>query len=623
MNTPDSLVPRETAQHMTDPHLRAKEAELEAIINGTPFMLTRCSRDLRYLFVSDAYAAMLGRDRRDLTGKSIVEIMGQEGFAAIRPHVEAVLRGERVEYETDVPFQGIGTRALHVVYTPDRDGAGNVKGWIGSILDVTERKRTEQELRAREAELETIVQRTPFILIRNSLDSRYRFVSDAYAQMIGRRPEEIVGKTIREVVGEEGYKTVEPYIKKVLAGERVEYEREVHYHGIGPRFLHGVYMPEKDEQGNVIGWIASINDVTERKRAEAQRDLLVAELSHRVKNTLATVLSIAHLSFSKAPSPEQARRSFDDRIRALAHTHARLADANWSGVSLATIVRDETAPYSGANVRIEGPDILLSPKLAVTLGMAMHELATNAAKHGALSTKNGVLAVKWEIDKSADEVRIEWVEAGGPCVSEPRHSGFGRLLLERALASDLNGAVKLSFPKEGLRCLISFPLDGHSTVHTREKSARNQGAASRAELPEGDRYGLATRQRDRQTRVLVVEDEALLAMELEELLDTAGHSIVGPFASLARAIDAAQREKIDVALLDTNLNGEMVYPVADELTRRGIPFLFVTGYGPLHVPDRFRSVTRVAKPIDPAALAGELQRCCEVRSAGSPARQAS
>jgi CheY-like chemotaxis protein len=115
--------------------------------------------------------------------------------------------------------------------------------------------------------------------------------------------------------------------------------------------------------------------------------------------------------------------------------------------------------------------------------------------------------------------------------------------------------------------------------------------------------------------VLVVEDEALLAMELEELLDTAGHSIVGPFANLARAIDAAQREKIDVALLDTNLNGEMVYPVADELTRRGIPFLFVTGYGPLNVPERFRSVTRVAKPIDPAALASELQRCCQVWSA--------
>jgi DNA-binding response OmpR family regulator len=108
--------------------------------------------------------------------------------------------------------------------------------------------------------------------------------------------------------------------------------------------------------------------------------------------------------------------------------------------------------------------------------------------------------------------------------------------------------------------------------------------------------------------VLVVEDEALLAMELEELLDGAGCTVVGPFSDVARALDAAHRERIDVALLDMNLNGEMVYPLADELTRKGVPFLFVTGYGALDVPERFRSITRVAKPIDPADLANELQR---------------
>ncbi len=170
-------------------HLRAKEAELEAIINGTPFMLTRCSRDLRYLFVSEAYAAMIGRRPKEVVGRPIAEIMGETGFEAIRPHIEAVLHGNRVQYEQDVNFAGVGTRTLSVVYTPEKNEQGSVKGWIASILDMTERKRTEQALRAREAELETLVSRTPFILIRNSLDSRYRFVSEAYAQMIGRRPE--------------------------------------------------------------------------------------------------------------------------------------------------------------------------------------------------------------------------------------------------------------------------------------------------------------------------------------------------------------------------------------------------------------------------------------------------
>jgi PAS domain S-box-containing protein len=425
--------------------------------------------------------------------------------------------------------------------------------------------------------------------------------------MVGRRPEEIVGKTIREIVGEEGFKTVEPYIQKVLAGERVEYEREVSYQGFGPRFLHGVYMPEKDEAGNVIGWIASINDITERKRAESQRDLLLAELSHRVKNTLATVISIAHLSFFKAASPEQAQRAFDQRIRALAQTHARLADANWSGVSFGAIVHDDAAPYHGANVRIEGPDIVLSPKLAVSLGMALHELATNAAKYGALTRKSGMVAVSWELDRSDGQVRLHWIESGGPSVTEPAHTGFGRLLLERALASDLNGEVKLDFAKDGLHCLISFPLDSHSAAQTHAAGPRRD-AGAQTHSPPHDQHSASAHTEGRQARVLIVEDEALLAMELEEFLDRGGYAIVGPFGNVGRAIEATHREMIDVALLDMNLNGEMVYPLADELSRRGIPFIFVTGYGALHVPERFRGVPRVPKPIDPAALANELRR---------------
>jgi PAS domain S-box-containing protein len=468
------------------------------------------------------------------------------------------------------------------------------------------------DLRAREAELETIVKRTPFILIRCSPDLRYRFVSEAYARMIRRRPEEIIGQPLREIIGEEGFKTVLPHIKKVLAGERAEYDCEVHYQGVGRRFLHGVYMPEKDEQGHVIGWIASIADITERKRAESQRDLLVAELSHRVKNTLATVISIAHLSFSKARSADEARRSFDERIRALAQTHARLAEANWSGVSLEAIIRDETAPYQDgvSNVLIGGPNITLSPKTAVSLGMAIHELATNAAKHGALSTKVGSLEITWQFAASENEVQISWIESGGPSVSEPQHSGFGRMLLERALASDLNGKVKLDFAKEGLNCLIAFPLDRQSAATVEDAVPDRHAVASAS----ADRTLSPSGKSSNETRILIVEDESLLAMELKEFLQAAGYKIVGPFSDLARATEAAHREPIDLAVLDSNLNGEMVYPLADELSAQGVPFIFVTGYGAPNLPERFRSAPRVSKPFDPAALINALQRLFTPRS---------
>ena len=200
-------------------------------------------------------------------------------------------------------------------------------------------------------------------------------------------------------------------------------------------------------------------DISGRKQAEAQRDLLVAELSHRVKNTLATVISIARQSFATNPDAVEAQRSFNARIRALGQTHSRLAEANWSGVSLETVLLDELAPYrreDGANLRASGPVTMLDAKHALTLGMAIHELATNAAKYGALSTENGVVDVGWEVD--GEQLQITWSESGGPPVMPPKRNGFGRLLIERVLAADLEGDVRMDFAGEGLKCVISVPL---------------------------------------------------------------------------------------------------------------------------------------------------------------------
>jgi PAS domain S-box-containing protein len=215
-----------------------------------------------------------------------------------------------------------------------------------------------------------------------------------------------------------------------------------------------------DANGNPRKFAGICMDVTERRRTEEQRDLLVAELSHRVKNTLATVVSIAQQSFAKDQTVEEARESFSDRIRALGQTHGRLAEANWSGVSFETLLLDEFAPYrsEATNIKLSGPSIRLSPKQALTLGMAIHELATNAAKYGALSLKGGRVGVVWEV--AGDHLAIHWAEAGGPPVKVPRRSGFGRLLLERALAADLKGEVRLDFAPTGLRCDIIVPLDG-------------------------------------------------------------------------------------------------------------------------------------------------------------------
>jgi two-component sensor histidine kinase len=249
-------------------------------------------------------------------------------------------------------------------------------------------------------------------------------------------------------------------VQRAARGEEVRnFEEEIRFDDGTSRYLLGNATPLRDAGGDACGAVAAFVDITDRKKAEEQRDLLVAELSHRVKNTLATVVSIAQQSFSKDQTVEDARHSFSGRIKALGQTHGRLAETSWSGVSLETILLDEFAPYrrsDSPNVRLAGPPVSLNPKQALTLGMAIHELVTNAAKHGALSSEGGSVDVAWGID--AGELAIHWKETGGPRVSGPSRSGFGRLLLERALAADLRGKVRLDFAETGLKCDIVVPL---------------------------------------------------------------------------------------------------------------------------------------------------------------------
>lgn len=230
----------------------------------------------------------------------------------------------------------------------------------------------------------------------------------------------------------------------------------------GPvRWLEAFGRLTRNADGNPQKLAGVCMDITERKENELQRDLLVAELSHRVKNTLSTVISIEQQSFLNSSSIEGARRSFTDRIRALAHSHARLAEGNWSGVSLEAVLREELALYQqqdGRNVRLSGPPVTLKPKCALTLGLAVHELATNAAKYGALSSNVGNVEVRWTIEPQEQALTISWLESGGPPVSPPKRSGFGRLLLERAIASDLSGRVELDFAERGIRCVVQLPV---------------------------------------------------------------------------------------------------------------------------------------------------------------------
>jgi two-component system NtrC family sensor kinase len=209
------------------------------------------------------------------------------------------------------------------------------------------------------------------------------------------------------------------------------------------------------------GAVVQIIDVTERRQAEERQELLMAELSHRVKNTLATVLSIGKQTRRRHADTDSFWQSFEGRLRALSETHNLLADHFWEWVQLTDVIRHEVTPYAQEphDVRIDGPAIDLRPKAALALALVFHELATNAAKYGAFSQAGGHLEVLWTLtDGEQPCIHLSWKETGGPPTAVPTTSGFGTTLIQRSLAYELQGATALRFEPDGLRCDIEFPF---------------------------------------------------------------------------------------------------------------------------------------------------------------------
>jgi two-component system CheB/CheR fusion protein len=210
--------------------------------------------------------------------------------------------------------------------------------------------------------------------------------------------------------------------------------------------------------------LLAIEDTTERTRADAHRDRLVDELSHRVKNTLATVQSLANRTIRQAKTLDQFRTAFDGRLQALARAYDLLVAENWTGADIGQLARWTLDPYrvdGDERITIEGPKLILAPKAGTAMVMILHELATNAAKYGALATPAGRLNVKWDLGaREGDrEFQLSWTETGGQRVEPPTRQGFGTRLIEGSAAYELKGSAKLDFRAEGLHCGVTFPWD--------------------------------------------------------------------------------------------------------------------------------------------------------------------
>ena len=342
----------------------------------------------------------------------------------------------------------------------------------------------------------------------------------------------------------------------------------------------------------------------ERRRMATRDQLMMAELDHRVKNTLANIEALVIQTSASADSVSAFVEGLAARIHSMAKAHSLLSQSRWEGVAIKTLLMEDLAPYLRGPEPFEvvGPDLVLTSKSALALSLAVHELATNAAKFGALSNSIGRVAIRWAMNDHGG-LDLSWTETGGPAVTPPTRRGFGTTLIEQALAMETDGQATLHYLRSGLVCDVSLPL---SSISDFLAAVDPSVVALPAHKPQPESQGNAL-------RVLVVEDSFMIVSMLELVFDSFGWTMVGPAARIPKALELIASENIDAALLDVNLAGQMSWPVAAALQARGVPFVLSTGYDVEQIlPASLKGAAVIRKPYNVPELKKIISQIVEV-----------
>lgn len=347
---------------------------------------------------------------------------------------------------------------------PIFDDKGEIIEWFGAASDITARREAEEALRKSEEQCRGYLECSSDVVYRMSADwSEMRHLTGKGFIADTLQPDR---DWLAKYIHPDDQPMVTEAINEAIRGKTpFELEHRVLRVDGTLGWSHSRAIPLCDADGGIFEWFGTASDVTERKRHEHHQKLLVNELNHRVKNTLATVQSIALQTLRNAAGPEQAREQITARLIALSKVHDVLTQTSWERAQLRQIVTEATAVLdseNGSRFDIEGPDVWVSAKSALALAMALHELCTNAVKYGALSNDRGRVAIEWTVaedDGATRQLRMRWVEAGGPPVTPPDRRGFGSRLIEHGLGQDLGGEVRVEFAPAGVTCTILAPLD--------------------------------------------------------------------------------------------------------------------------------------------------------------------
>lgn len=453
-----------------------------------------------------------------------------------------------------------------------------------SIMDDPASLRDAIETKNR---LEAIITNAMDAIVTIDNEHKIIFFNPAAEAMFGLKSSEALGQPISRFIPERFRAAHEGHIRRF--GETGETGRRMGALGaISGLRANGEEFPlEASISQAVVGnerlSTVILRDITERKANEEARALLAREVDHRAKNALAIVQAL--VSLTKAPTRDAFVDAVTGRVSALARAHSLLAQSRWSGALLSKVMEDEVSAYARpGQVRYKGPDVILSPKAVQPIGLLTHELATNAVKYGALSVERGRVDIEWKV-VDGERLLINWRESGGPPVTPPLQKGFGSNLITTVTGLQLGGQVEIDWNPKGITAAADLPA---SVMRASEATPAPTESAPASPEPEAAR---AT------GKLLVVEDEMLIAMQMAESLQDAGWSVLGPAATVEEASQILEgSERPDAAILDVNLDGKTVFPFAEALQARGIPFLFCTGYETLDAGGRFEDCDRLRKP---------------------------
>ncbi|WP_428414292.1 sensor histidine kinase [Pararhizobium sp.] len=430
------------------------------------------------MIYNDAYSIFAGGRHPQLLGSNV-----REGWAEVADFNDNVMKvglaGGTLAYrdqELTLHRKGVPEQVwMDLDYSPVLDEHGRPAGVIAIVVETTERVLADRRNAAEHERLQQLFEQAPsFMAMLQGSEHRFELVNPEYRRLIGNR--EVLGKAVDdalpEIMGQGFIELLDTVFETGQAisrfSERVFLQRSGE--AVEERYLDFVYQPIKDDDGKVTNIFVQGSDVTQRVRAENHQKLLVNELNHRVKNTLASVQSIVMQTLRGTHTMEEASSAISARILALSAAHNILTDENWDGADLLVMVTSSIEAFEGPardRFRINGPHVRLGPRAALSIALALHELATNAFKYGSLSTDTGIVAIDWSVSRGHGDgaFTLTWREIGGPSAPVSDRKGFGSRLILRVLPMELGGAARIDYGAEGL----IFTLD--TTLKSIEENA--------------------------------------------------------------------------------------------------------------------------------------------------------